>query len=147
MLNDMVSRILSEMFRFSLFNNPPTGTTSAIVTTPAHQAVSTAVAEAGTVLLKNSSGTLPLSASDGGTRRGDRPGRVGGADHTGGGSAFVTPPFNVTPLQGIQSAAGPGTTVYTRRACPRTRPCADPDRRPDARPTRPPGTAGATPAR
>jgi beta-glucosidase len=50
----MVSRILTEMFQFNEFNNPPTGTTSTVVTTLAHQAVSTAVAEAGTVLLKNS---------------------------------------------------------------------------------------------
>ena len=34
---------------------------------------------------------------------------------TGGGSAYVTSTFNVTPLQGIQAAAGPGTTVsYTQ---------------------------------
>src|SRR5579863_7962149 len=37
-LNDMVSRILTEMFQFNEFNNPPTGSTSATVTTPAHQA-------------------------------------------------------------------------------------------------------------
>src|SRR5579863_10162105 len=60
-LNDMVSRILTEMFQFDEFNNPPTGSTSTTVTTPADQAVSTAVAEAGTVLLKNTGGTLPLS--------------------------------------------------------------------------------------
>jgi beta-glucosidase len=35
-LNGMVSRILFELFRFNEFNNPPTGTTSATVTTPAH---------------------------------------------------------------------------------------------------------------
>ena len=39
-LNEMVSRILTEMFRFNEFNNPPTGSTSTTVTTPAHQAVS-----------------------------------------------------------------------------------------------------------
>src|SRR5258708_39409983 len=47
-LDEMVSRILTEMFRFNEFNNPPTGSTTATVTTPAHQAVSTPVAEAGT---------------------------------------------------------------------------------------------------
>ena len=46
-LNGMVSRILTEMFQFNEFNNPPTGTTGTTVTTAAHQAVSTAVAEAG----------------------------------------------------------------------------------------------------
>ena len=34
-LNDMVSRILTEMFQFNEFNNPPTGSTSATVTTAA----------------------------------------------------------------------------------------------------------------
>ena len=66
-LNGMVSRILTEMFKFNEFNNPPTGSTSATVTTAAHQAVSTSVAEAGTVLLKNSGGTLPLAAKGAGT--------------------------------------------------------------------------------
>jgi len=47
-LNDMVSRILTEMFKFNEFNDPPTGSASAVVTTPADQAVSTAVAEAAT---------------------------------------------------------------------------------------------------
>ena len=59
-LNQMVTRILTQMFRFRAFNDPPAGTASAIVTTPAHQAVSAAVAEAGTVLLKNTGATLPL---------------------------------------------------------------------------------------
>jgi beta-glucosidase len=36
-------------------------------------------------------------------------------DYTGGGSAYVTAPFHVTPLQGIQAAAGAGTSVsYTQ---------------------------------
>jgi beta-glucosidase len=110
-LNDMVSRILTEMFRFNEFNNPPTGTTSATVTTAAHQAVSTKVAEAGTVLLKNDGGTLPLAASGAGTVAVIGPAASVAPTDTGGGSAYVTSTFNVTPLQGIQAAAGPGTTV------------------------------------
>ena len=114
-LNEMVSRILTEMFRFNEFNNPPTGSTSATVTTPAHQAVSTAVAEAGTVLLKNDGGTLPLKSSGGGTVAVIGPAASAQPDYTGGGSAYVTSTFNVTPLQGLQAAAGPGTTVsYTQ---------------------------------
>ena len=38
---------LTEMFRFDIFNHPPTGTTGATVTTPAHQARGGAVAEDG----------------------------------------------------------------------------------------------------
>jgi len=114
-LNEMVSRILTEMFRFNEFNNPPTGSTSATVTTPAHQAVSAAVAEAGTVLLKNDRGTLPLRSSGGGSVAVIGPAASAQPQYTGGGSAYVTSTFRVTPLQGLRAAAGPGTTVsYTQ---------------------------------
>src|SRR5258708_4307607 len=106
------------MFRFKQFNNPPSGSTSATVTTPAHQAVSTAVAEAGTVLLKNDGGTLPLSANGGGTIAVIGPAASAAPTDTGGGSAYVTSTFNVTPLQGIQAAAGPGTTVQYAQGLP-----------------------------
>ena len=114
-LNGMVSRILTELFRFNEFNDPPTGTTSAIVTTPAHQDASAAVAEAGTVLLKDGGGTLPLKAAGGGSVAVIGPAASAQPDYTGGGSAYVTAPFHVTPLQGIQAAAGTGTSVsYTQ---------------------------------
>src|SRR5215469_4858936 len=58
-LNTMVARILTEMFQYNLFNQPRAGSTSATVTTPANQAVGTAVAEEGTTLLKNSGTVLP----------------------------------------------------------------------------------------
>ncbi len=57
----MVQRILTEMFRFNLFDHPLTPTPTATVTTPAHQAVGTDVADAAATLLKNSSHTLPIS--------------------------------------------------------------------------------------
>jgi beta-glucosidase len=114
-LNNMVARILTEMFRFNLFNHPPTGRTSATVTNTAHQAVSVKVAEDGTVLLKNHGNVLPLPASHGGKIAVIGPaGSVAPAD-TGGGSDFVTSPFNVTPLAGLRQAAGAGTSVsYTQ---------------------------------
>jgi beta-glucosidase len=112
-LGQMVSRILTQMFRFNDFNNPPAGTTSTVVTTPAHQAVSTEVAEDGTVLLKNGGGTLPLAASGGGSIAVIGPAAAAQPDYTGGGSAYVTAPFHVTPLQGIQAAAG-ATVSYTQ---------------------------------
>lgn len=117
-LNHMVSRILTEMFRFNLFNRPPTGSTSAVVTTPAHQAVSTKVAEAGTVLLKNSSSTLPLSAKHGGTIAVIGASASAAPTDTGGGSAYVTSTFNVTPLQGLQAAAGSGTKIVYQQGLP-----------------------------
>jgi beta-glucosidase len=114
-LNQMVSRILTELFDFNEFNNPPAGSTSATVTTPAHQAVSQTVAEQGTVLLKNTGGTLPVAASGGGSVAVIGPAASAQPDYTGGGSAYVTSPFSITPLQGIQAAAGSGTSVtYTQ---------------------------------
>jgi beta-glucosidase len=77
--------------------------------------VSTAVAEAGTVLLKNTRGTLPLPAKGGGTIAVIGPAASAAPADAGGGSSYVNPRFTVTPLQGLRSAAGPGTTVtYTQ---------------------------------
>jgi len=117
-LNTMVSRILGEMFRFNLFNHPPTGTTSSVVTSAAHQAVSTQVAEAGTVLLKNDGGTLPLAASNGGTIAVIGPSASASPTYGGGGSARVVPPFTVSPLQGLTAAAGTGTSVTYQQGLP-----------------------------
>jgi beta-glucosidase len=117
-VDNMVSRIATEMFRFGIFNHPPTGTTSATVTTPAHQAVSEHVAEEGTVLLKNDGGVLPLPAGRAGTVAVIGPAASAAPTPTGGGSAFVTAPFSVTPLQGLQAAAGPGTSVVYQQGLP-----------------------------
>src|SRR3984893_13190118 len=89
-LHGMGSRILTEMFKFNEFNNPPTGSTSAVVTTPANQAVSTSVAEAGTVLLKNSGGTLPLAAKGAGTVAVIGPAASAAPTDTGGGRGDAT---------------------------------------------------------
>jgi beta-glucosidase len=113
-VNQMVSRILTEMFRFGEFNDPQ-GSPSAAVTTRAHQEVATDVAEAGTVLLRNTAGTLPLPASGAGAVAVIGPGASAAPTDSGGGSAHVTAPFSVTPLQGIRAAAKAGTTVsYTQ---------------------------------
>jgi beta-glucosidase len=117
-LNGMVSRILTEMFRFSLFNRPPTGSATATVTTPAHQAVATKVAEDGTVLLKNSGGTLPLPAAKAGPIAVIGPAASAAPTDAGGGSSFVTPAVNVTPLQGLTAAAGPGTRIVYQQGLP-----------------------------
>jgi beta-glucosidase len=116
-VDGMCARILTEMFRFDLFNNPPTGNTGDRVTTRAHQAVATQVAEDGTVLLKND-GALPLSASHGGTVAVIGPAASVATSPTGGGSAYVTAPFSVTPLQGLTAGAGSGTTVRYHQGLP-----------------------------
>ena len=109
-LNTMVGRVLTQMFAFGLFDKAPSGSTGATVTTAAHQATGTQVAQQGTVLLKNS-GVLPLSTgtthsiavigSDAST----------GVMSVGGGSAGVTSSGTVTPLTGIQNRAGSGVNV------------------------------------
>src|SRR6202012_1674644 len=113
-LNTMVQRILTEMFRFNLIAKPLTGTTSTPVTTPAHQAVGTDVAETGTTLLKNSGRVLPLASGGSGVAV-IGPAASAQVTYGGGGSAAVLPSATVSPLQGLQAAAGAGTSVsYTQ---------------------------------
>ncbi|MGO9959566.1 MAG: glycoside hydrolase family 3 C-terminal domain-containing protein [Solirubrobacteraceae bacterium] len=114
-LNTMVQRILTEMFRFNLFRDPRPVTTSATVTSSAHQAVGNDVDDSGTVLLKNTGGTLPLSASNAGTVAVIGPSASASPTYGGGGSAYVVPSSTITPLQGLQAAAGSGTQIaYTQ---------------------------------
>lgn len=121
-LNEMVSRILTEMFRFSLFANPPQGSLSATVTSGAHAAVGQAVEKSGTVLLKNSGRVLPLGPGK------DTSVAVIGSDAgqaamtSGGGSAGVIPPYTVTPIDGIKArAAKSGVNVsYSQGDVPLT---------------------------
>ncbi|HEY4703823.1 MAG TPA: glycoside hydrolase family 3 C-terminal domain-containing protein, partial [Streptosporangiaceae bacterium] len=113
-LNTMVQRILTEMFRFNLIAKPLTGTTSTPVTTPAHQAVGRDVAETGTTLLKNSGSVLPLASGGSGVAV-IGPAASAAVTYGGGGSAAVLPSATVSPLQGLQAAAGSGTPVsYTQ---------------------------------
>jgi beta-glucosidase len=107
----MVQRILTEMFDYNLFSQPRTGSTSATVTTPADQAVGTNVADEGTTLLKNSGSILPLPAANAGTIAVIGPSASASPTYAGGGSAYVIPSSTVTPLAGIQAAAGAGTNV------------------------------------
>lgn len=110
-LDDMVSRILTEMFRFGLFTRRQTGSPRAVVTSPSHATFARTAAEDGTVLLKNSGGILPLVP--GRTRSIAVIGADGGsqAQAAGGGSAAVVAPYVVSPYRGIVSRAGPHTRV------------------------------------
>ena len=117
-LNTMVQRIFTEMFQYNLFNQPRTGSTSATVTTPANVAVATSVAEEGATLLKNAGSVLPLSATNGGTIAVIGPSASVSPTYAGGGSAYVIPSSTVTPLAGIQAAAGSGTSVVYSQGLP-----------------------------
>ncbi len=116
-LNTMVQRVFTEMFRFNLFSQPRTGTPTDTVTTPAHVAVATNVAEAGTTLLKNDGGVLLLSSS-GGSIAVVGPAADASPIYAGGGSAYVIPSGTVSPLAGIKAAAGSGTNVAYSQGLP-----------------------------
>ena len=113
-LNTMVSRILTQMFRFHFFNHPPAGSTSATVTTERHQNLSTRVAAAGTVLLKNQQHLLPLSPSAEGGIAVIGPAASAQVTYGGGGSAHVIPSAQVTPLDGISSTVGSSNVSYAQ---------------------------------
>jgi beta-glucosidase len=110
-IDEAVSRILAQMFRFDLFNEPLTGTLSSPAGTQADRAVALTVAERGVVLLQNTAGILPLRAAT------TKSVAVIGADGTtdpmtaGGGSSGVIAPSVISPLSGITSRAGSRTTV------------------------------------
>jgi beta-glucosidase len=114
-VNTSIARILATMFRFNLFDNPPTGTTTETVTTPAHVATGTKVAEAGATLLKNDGNTLPLSPDHGGTVAVIGPSASPTPTDAGGGSAHVISSGSVTPLQGMETVAhGHTQLTYTQ---------------------------------
>ena len=117
-INTMVQRILTEMFRFNLFTSPPTGNPFSTVTSAAHQAVGTDVADTSATLLKNSPHTLPLSANHGGTVAVIGPAASAQPIYGGGGSAYVIPSQTVTPLAGLQAAAGSGTNITYQQGLP-----------------------------
>ncbi|HEX3965194.1 MAG TPA: glycoside hydrolase family 3 C-terminal domain-containing protein [Trebonia sp.] len=100
-LNTMVSRVLTEMFRFNLFSQPRTGSPADRATTPAHVSIGTQVAEDAATLLKNQGGTLPLRGS--GSVAVIGPAASASAVYGGGGSAYVIPSSTVTPLAGIRA--------------------------------------------
>ncbi len=114
-LDGMVTHILTAMFRVGLFDHPlplPATVKDNDVSTPAHLALATKLAESGSVLLKNWRAALPLTA-----RRVHSIAVIGdAAEHpitAAGGSAVVTASAPViTPLAGISSrAAQAGITV------------------------------------
>jgi beta-glucosidase len=113
-VNGAVSRILTQMFAFGMFDNPQTGSLTATVTSAAHQQTALQLGEEGSVLLKNN-GILPLNPN--GTESIAVIGTDAGAgvELAGGGSGTVTSSNTIWPITGIQDAVGPNVKVtYTQ---------------------------------
>ena len=110
-ITQAVRRILTEMFQFNLFNNPPTGNLSSPAATPANNAFALNVAERGTVLLQNTGKILPLSTTSTKSIAVIGPDGTSSPQTAGGGSSYVTPSSVVSPLSGITSRAGSAATV------------------------------------
>jgi beta-glucosidase len=110
-VDDMVTRILREQFRFGMFDHPSLDTPGAVASTPAHVAVAKDASQAGTVLLKNANDVLPLNTDK--TKSIAVIGDGAGADTltAGGGSASVAGTGTVTPYDGIKARAGSAATV------------------------------------
>ena len=110
-LDDAVERILTELFNSNLMNTGNTGCTCNTVTSAAHTASALQVAEEGTVLLKNSGAILPLNPATVGSIAVIGTDASSSPAYSGGGSASTTASNQVTPLAGIEAAAGSGVTV------------------------------------
>jgi beta-glucosidase len=106
-------RILTQMYRFRLFTDYPTGNKNSAVPRAADATVAQAVAAQGTVLLKNSPATLPLPATG-------SVAVIGPAASTGGGTANVQSPGTVSPLDGLRTAAPPGAPITYVQGLPTT---------------------------
>ncbi len=111
-LNAMVARIMYQLFRFDFFNHPRAATTTAVATTAAHQATSTRIAEAGTVLLKNAGHLLPLTSTEKIAVIG--PAASAQVTSGGGGSAAVIPSKVISPLAGIEALTGVSRVGYVQ---------------------------------
>ena len=108
-LDGMATRILTEMFRFGIFDNPATGSPTATVTTPAHVATAQQVATEGTVLLKNAGNALPLDPAKAQSIAIIGDDATGDATTDGGGSAGVSASSLSTPLQAISDRIAPAS--------------------------------------
>ena len=102
-------RLLRTLFAYGFFDRAAYTDDDSRVPRAAHRATSQAVAEAGTVLLKNRGGALPLDS------RRIRSLAVIGADadkfKNGGGSSEIRPYSFTTPRQGLAARAGAGVSV------------------------------------
>lgn len=109
LVDDAVRRVLRIMMRFGIFDGRPQAKPS-VVACAAHTDLAREAAEKSLVLLRNEGELLPLDRTR--LRRIAVVGELAGAKNLGDrGSSYVSPPWVVTALQGLQDAAGPAIEV------------------------------------
>lgn len=99
-LNENIRRLLRVMFLVGLFdeeNTLPKGSRN----TPEHQTIARSIAEEGIVLLKNENNLLPLDINKLSKIAILGP-NASEKRSMGGGSSQVLPPYEITPLQGLE---------------------------------------------
>ena len=114
-LNTMVQRVLTEMFRFKLFSQPRTGT-------PGHGDHARA-RRAGHVRRRGRDHATQerrrcAAPASGGSIAVVGPAADASPVYAGGGSAYVLPSGTVSPLAGIKATAGSGTSVAYQPGLP-----------------------------
>jgi beta-glucosidase len=110
-VDEALRHIFSVRFRLGEFDppdrNPYAAVTPAVIDSPEHRRLARQAADAQLVLLKNERGALPLTA--GKARRVAVVGPLADSVYTDWYSG--TPPYTVTPRQGITTRLGAGATV------------------------------------
>jgi beta-glucosidase len=114
-IDDKVRRILREVISFGYLDRQQLDP-SIPLDDPFSETASLNIARQGIILLKNAHNLLPLSKSLVHTVAVLGP-AAQGAPPTGFGSSYVTPINSVSELDGIKSAASPGTRVDLIAAC------------------------------
>ena len=102
-IDEACRRILRVIYRFACSEDPLPQYTADMVASPAHRALAREAAQKSAVLLKND-GVLPLSTAN--LKRLAVLGRLADLENTGdNGSSRVSPPYVVTPLEGLKRFA------------------------------------------
>jgi beta-glucosidase len=114
-IDEMATRILATMFRAGLFDHAAAGNLYSSVTNAAHNQFARDAAAQGMVLLTNGGNLLPLNPASVHSIAVIGSAASTATIATGGGSASVSLPYNISPLTGITTRAGAGITIrYTQ---------------------------------
>ena len=110
-IDEACRRILRVIYRFACAEDPMSEYNEDMVASEGHRALAREAAEKCAVLLKND-GVLPLSAAD--LKRLAVLGRLATLENTGdNGSSRVSPPYVITPLQGLETFAAGRFEIVT----------------------------------